>query len=434
MDQAFSRLHADARKGMFDTDFYRRVSQILAMIRCSHTKADQSPQMELWRNKNASHFPFRFRIIEGRMIVISSDPLQAPLQRGSEILSINGVPVTKIIKSLGAYVSIDGQTKGARAAYLAQDSDLMGSDFDHFYPYVFGFRESFDLRLRDHADAPVRQLSLTPIRFPAWAKLPYDGQPYRQDFVDAVTWRMLTASTGYLRVDTFVNYRKPTDPVALYGKALRELRKSGARALILDLRRNGGGSNDAALALIDALTTSPYVFQSAMRYRAVRYGDLPRYISTWGNRDALFNPPLERFIEKDDGWFDLRPELAPQELLPRQPAADPFSGPLIILSGPLNASGATMVISKLRDMGRAQILGEPSGGSGDGPTAGTIFNLRLPNSHISVRIPLVFNKLAVRNFAPKGGLKPDILVVERAADVRNGVDRQLQRAVIQFSP
>lgn len=434
IDHALDALDANiGGDGISDTELYRRISLVLAMIRCTHTKADQTEAMEAWRIDHASHLPFRFRLIAGRMIVVSSDPAQTALPRGAEVLAINGHPVSELVQTLGAYVPVDGRTEASRAAYLADDGDLMGADFDHFYPYAYGFPESFAVTLRDSDDAASRTVNLLPVTFRAWTRLANDGLPYRQDFGSSVSWKMVGPKTGYLRIDTFVNYRKPVDAAALYARALDELRAAGAEALVLDLRENGGGSNDAALALIDALATEPYTYQRAMRYRAVRYGDLPRFISSWGDRDALFNPALDRFTQSADGWFDLSPENAPEELQMRQPAANPFTGPVVALSGPANASGATMVIAKLHDMGRVTVLGEPSGGSADGPTAGTIFNVKLPNSGISVRVPLVFNQMAVDRFDPDGGITPDVPVAETVADFRAGRDRVLERAVAEIS-
>lgn len=429
IDRAFAELTASVGGGVSDVELYRRVSVVLAMIRCTHTKADQTEAMQAWRTENPSHLPFRFRIIDGRMLVVSSDAAQPAIARGAEILSINGRPVAQLIRTLGAYVPIDGDTEAPRAAYLADDGDLMGADFDHFYPYVFGFPSKWKIVFRESDRAPRRTLTLAPITFRAWVRLETEGRPFRQNFGDAVSWRMLSADVGYLRVDTFVNYRKPTDAAALYTRALDDLRASGAQKLIIDLRQNGGGSNDASLALIDAVATAPYTYQRAMRYRALRYGDLPQYISTWGDRDALFNPPLGRFTQTSDGWFELRPEYSPDELMPRLPAPTPFIGPVTVLIGPANASGATMVIAKLRDMGRVRLVGERSGGSADGPTAGTIFNVKLPNSGISVRVPLVFNQMAVERFDPKGGVTPDAYVAEAVEDFRAKRDRTLERAV-----
>jgi C-terminal processing protease CtpA/Prc len=428
LDRAFADLETAVAAPISDVALYRRLSLVLAMIRCTHTKADQTEVMEAWRRDNPSHAPFRFRIVQGRMLVVSSDPAQTPLPRGAEILSINGRRTKDVIAALNPYVAIDGFTELSRAAFMADDSDLMGSDFDHFYPYVFGFPESFSLRVKDSAHSRPRTVRLSPVSFRAWVRLE-SGQAYRQDFADSTSWRMLSGEVGYLRIDTFVNYRKPVDAAALYARALNELRGAGARKLVVDLRENGGGSNDAALGLIDALASAPYTYQRAMRYRAVRYGEFPKYISSWGDRETLFNPAMERFTASNDGWFDLRPEFAPDVLKPRQPMSEAFKGPVTVLIGPANASGATMTAAKLRDMGRVRLVGEPSGGSADGPTAGTIFNVKLPNSGISVRVPLVFNAMEVSRFDKQGGITPDVHVPLTVADFRAGRDRALERAL-----
>lgn len=191
LDRAFADLERDIGAGISDVQLYRRISLILAMIRCTHTKADQPEIIEEWRRTHPSHLPFRFRLIAGRMLIVSSDPGQAGPQRGAEILAINGRPVAKLIKALGAYVPIDGFTEDSRAAYLADDGDLMGADFDHFYPYVYGFGPTITLRLREGENGPVRVVTMSAIPFTAWLNLANDGQPYRQDFKDSTSWRLI---------------------------------------------------------------------------------------------------------------------------------------------------------------------------------------------------------------------------------------------------
>jgi C-terminal processing protease CtpA/Prc len=427
MDRAFGALESGVDGPVTDAELYRRIADTLARIRCTHTKAEQTEAMEAWRIDHAAHLPWRFRIIEGRMIVVSSDAAQTALPRGAEVLAINGRRAKALVDALAPYVSVDGASDWTRPTFLAEDSDLMGADFDHYYPYLFGFPETFEVRLRD--GDRVRNVTLKPITFRQWTKLDNDGAKYRLEFGADTRWKMLDATTGYLSVPTFVNYRNPVDAAALYARALGELRAAGAMRLIVDLRENGGGSNDAALALIDALALQPYTYQKAARLKAVRYGDLPDYISTWGDRDRLFNPPLENFTKTNDGWYELKPDLSPDVLKPRAPAPNAFTGPVVVLTGPKNASGATMTIAKLKDMGRVTLVGGRSGGSADGPTAGTIFNVKLPKSGIAVRIPNAWNAMAVERFDSKGGMRPDIEVRETVADFRARRDLALERAI-----
>jgi C-terminal processing protease CtpA/Prc len=305
----------------------------------------------------------------------------------------------------------------------------MGSGFDQFYPHVFGWPETFELRLRTHDHAPVQSLRLQPLRFDDWLQLDNAGRPWRSNFADSTQWRMVNRDTALLRVPTFVNYRKPADAQALFSRAMQELRAAGARHLLLDLRDNGGGSDDAALALLDHLTLQPYTYQRAVRLKNIRYGDLPRHIESWGDRKALFEPPEADFIRSADGWYDRRPELQAAVLMPRKPAPGAFHGRVTVLTSPVNASGATMVIAKLRDLGRATLIGGPCGGSADGATAGRIFNLKLQASGIAVRIPVAFNQMNVDRFDPRGGVQPDRLVEETVEDFRSGRDVVMEAAL-----
>lgn len=429
IEAAFAALERAVRQPISELDLYRRVSLMLAEIRCNHTKAEQTQAIEAWRRDNPSHLPFRFRLLEGRMIVDSSDPAQPALPRGTEILSINGRSVASLVRTLGAYVPIDGDTVWSRATNLAADGDLMGSDFDHFYPYVFGFAEAFDLTVRDGEQGARRTVRMAPLSFKEWLTLPWSGAGYRNNFSDSTRWRMVDAQTAYLRVETFMNYRKPVDARAYYAQIFDEIHAAGAQRLILDLRDNGGGSGDATYTLMDFLAPKAFVWNRAIRVQALRIGDLADAIETWGDRTATFFPPLENFTAVAGGGFDFTPATSPEELLPRQPAPNAFTGPVTVLTSPVNASGSTMLIAKLRDLGRVRLVGERSGGSGDGPTAGRIYNVTLPNSGIAVRVPNAFNAMQVRRFEREGGVTPDVLAAPSVAAFRANRDIVLEAAL-----
>ena len=427
MDRAFAALDQRVKHPIETTELYRLISLVLVDIRCNHTKAEQPADLEAWRNANPSHLPFRFQIVAGKMIVVGTDPAQQGLSVGAEVTHINGRKVSELIATLGAYVPIDGQTSWSRATGLADDSDLMGSDFDHFYPYVFGLPNQFVLRFKSDGHARAQTTVQRPLSFKAWRSLTWPGPAFRANFSETTTWRMLDADTAVLKVATFVNYRKPVNASAFYDQIFAKIKESGAKHLIIDLRENGGGSSDVTYGLADFLAQKPYVWNKAISYKALRYGDLPNFIDTWGDREAIFHAPLDQFNKTAQGYEEI-PANAPEELLPRSPAANAFGGRVTLLTSPENGSGSTMLIAKLRDLGRVSLVGGKSGGSGDGPTAGRIFTVKLPNSGIKLRVPNAFNHMQVQSFEPRGGVTPDLLVEAQIEDVRLGRDRVLDVA------
>ncbi len=172
-----------------------------------------------------------------------------------------------------------------------------------------------------------------------------------------------------------------------------------------------------------------------MRYKAIRVGDLARHIDNWGDREALFNPPEAAFARTADGWYDRIPvgtneaddDDSTIEHLPL-PAAQRFGGRLTVLTGPQNGSGATRTIAWLKERRGATLVGEDTAGSAEGPTAGQIFLLTLPESGIKLRVPNAWNRTNIKQFTLRRGVAADVLVVPTLADFEAGRDRAVEVA------
>ncbi|HEX6903897.1 MAG TPA: S41 family peptidase [Thermoanaerobaculia bacterium] len=423
LDAAFARLEERVTRPILDVELYGEVSLLLARIHCDHTKAELPGALSKYRKENPSHFPFRFRLFDGRMFVESSDPAQAPLERGTEILSINGVPVRAVLEKIAPAISYDGLTDFVKPAKLEADSDLMGSDFDHFYPIFFGFPEELRLEIRPRNAAGPRTVTLKPISFQRWTELPWPAVSEGAEFHKTTSWKMLNPKTAYLRIDTFVNYRNPVEPATVYDPIFRAIRTHGAEHLIVDLRENGGGSTDASYGLARYLLDKPFTVTKSVRLKTIRYGDLPKYIQTWGDPKELFEPAEEKFTRLADGWFEEKREEV------EQPSPYRFQGKVTVLTGPGNASGSTILIARLKDEGRIRTVGQPTGGSAEGPTAGQIFFVKLPNSGIVVRVPTKRSLVNVANFQPGYGVSPDVEVKPTVEDFLAGRDPVLEAAL-----
>ncbi|WDA40595.1 S41 family peptidase [Erythrobacter sp. BLCC-B19] len=431
IDAAFARLEAAAAAPITELALHAEIARLLAVIHCDHTKAEMSEALDDFRTRNATHLPLRFQLIEGRMIVVSSDGQPGAPPAGSEILAINGKPVPALLLQLAPLVAYDGTTDQAIAAKLADDSDLMGDDFNENYPALFGFPESWQIEWKVPGALTSATATLKPIRFAQWTALAGPGAKYRSEFYNAITWRM-SGKTARLGIDTFVNYRNPVQASAFLSGFFASMKEAGTDHLILDLRNNGGGSEDVSVALGRYLIDRPFTWSKPIRYKAVRYGDLPDYFETWGDREARFNPPLDAFTRSADGWYDRIPVLSGEAVsdgdstFEQQPIRDlAFRGRLTILSGPRNGSGATRTIAQLKEKAGAVIIGEDSAGSAEGPTSGSIFLLKLPESGIKVRIPEAWNRTNIASFVPGKGVPVDQLVVPTLADLEAGRDRTL---------
>jgi hypothetical protein len=439
IDAAFARLESAVSKPISELALHAEIALMLAQIRCDHTKAEMSDALTKFRRTTPTHLPFRFRLIEGRMIVISNDGQSSSPSIGSEILTVNGKTVPNLLVKLGKTVAYDGDTDQAIAVKLGDDSDLMGDDFNEYYPSFFGFPAEWNIEWKTVGSSAVQQMMLRPITFESWIKLDAPDGNYRNEFYKSVTWRM-SGKTARLKIDTFVNYRNPVQPTAFLGGFFKAMKTAGTEHLILDLRNNGGGSEDVSIALGRYLFNKPFTWSKPLRYKSVRIGDLAPHIETWGDRQARFNPPLSLFEKTKDGWFDRIPvkvgldESDYDSTIEHQISADRFAGKLTILTGPQNGSGGTRTIAQLKENAGAVLVGEDSSGSAEGPTAGSIFLMTLPNSKLKVRIPEAWNRTNIKSWMPRRGVPVDQLVVPTLADFQAGRDRALEVARSNVMP
>ncbi len=439
IDAAFAALEARVGEPIDELALYREISLLLAQIRCDHTKAEWPHAMRRWREDAPSHLPWRFEVFDGRMIVATSDPAQRAIARGSEIVSINGLPAAQMLKTVAAAVSIDGFTEASRSVKLADDSDLMGSDFDNhlpaFYPAFFGLPGDLLVRVQPWPGGAVQEHRLRPLSFKQWRDLPLDPGTarVRAEFHKTLRLDRIDANTMRLTIPTFVNYRNPVAPASVYDPIFRRLRDEGVQHLVIDLRGNGGGSGDATIALAAYLLDQPFLWNLPIRMKAVRFGDLERYIETWGNTDEIFRRPLEHvraLVPSEGGGFEFLPQVVGwPEMLPTTPSPLRFGGRVTLLTDARNGSGTTMLVAKLVDEKRVHVVGQATGGSAEGPTAGRIFMLKLPASGITVRVPNMFNRMAVKNFRPGLGVLPDVVVAPSVEDFVSRRDRVLEVAL-----
>lgn len=413
---------AEDAGGLSTGDFYLAIQQVLTQIYCDHTKAELPAVLADRRREQRTYLPFQWTLIEGRGIVTIAAQASG-VQRGDEILSVDGRPLAELVREVEAYIPYDGKTSWARRGGVSSSREFMGGAVDHFGDLLWKNGPSVTLGLAD-AGGETRELTTERITFGEWRELD-SGTGSAANFVDAVHFERVGDRAGYLRIDTFVNYRRPVDPDTLYAPVFASLAEEGRDTLILDLRRNGGGSNDASSRLLAHLLAKPAQMKTDVRVKTLDLDGLRTHLSTWDDR--AMNPNRLAFRKNDDGSYSLRSWFT-DETDRIKPARNAFRGKLLILTSDENSSGSTNVLAVLSGLGRATLIGEPTGGSAEGTTAGILFTLKLPKSGIRTRIPAMRDYNNVPSFEPGLGVTPDIVVPMTVDDWRAGRDPALETA------
>ncbi|MEM9500974.1 MAG: S41 family peptidase [Pseudomonadota bacterium] len=424
MKQAWASVvaQAEAQGGMTLPEFYLATELVLTRIRCDHTKAELPRSLRKARKGQPLYLPFRWDLIEGRGIIEAAAP-ETGLSRGDEILAIDGRSLEETVSAVKKYIPFDGYTEWARTGGVAQSLEFMGGAVDHFGMLLWNTPAVATLTIRG-SDGNTREVAADRITFADWTTLG-DTSGRARNFKDAVTFERIGENTGYLRVDTFVNYRQPVDPATLFDPIFDAMEDEQRDTLILDLRSNGGGSSDAAFGLVSYLLPEAMQLKTSMTVATLDITDLKEHLSTWEPR--ALNPDPRGFIANADGTYTLREGIS-EETGIVTPADSAFQGRLIVLSSTNNGSGSTNMMAILEQQERTVLVGEKTGGSAEGPNAGILFTLTLPESGLRARIPVFRYTNNVVDFEEGMGLTPDIAASMTVDAFRAGRDPVLEKA------
>lgn len=426
LDAAWDNLVARAKTthGMTVGEFYIELQKVLTLIRCDHTKVELPAALRKERNEVPVYLPFRWSLIEDRAIV--SIPGESGLQRGDELLEIDGRPIAEMIAEVRPLIPVDGFTNWSSRGGVSESLEFSGGAVDHFGALLWDIKPRASVKIA-RPDGSEHVLMIDRTTLDRWSAIPEAaGEALGRDFPDAVTYERLNDKVSYLRVDSFVNYRNPVEPGTIYDPIFGSIAAEERDVLILDLRNNGGGSTDAKNGLVTRLIDEKLMAMDDAYMVTLNHKGLDQHLWTWDKR--AINPNPLGFRKNANGTFSLRP-MFEDNLKTIKPKNNVFKGKLIVLTSDENSSGSTHLLGLFQRKDRAVLVGERTGGSPDGATAGVIFFLTLPESKIRARVPAVrYTADMGEGFEPGTGVTPDVLVERNVADFRAGRDAALEQA------
>lgn len=410
---------ATTNSGMRLADLYLQISEVLAMIRCDHTKAELPKSLADARNTDPVYLPFQWQFIEDEVLVEYATEASG-LNRGDTILMINDRPIVELVNSVLKYVPLDGYTDHTKMNLVATSLEHKGGALDHFGALLWQPQTLVKISYRNKQGQTVEKI-MDRINYKEWLAL---TPAQIRNFADAVEFDWLNDTTAYLKIDTFVNYRNPVKPDKIFTPIFKQL--SSGQSLVLDLRNNGGGSNEPPHRLLAHLMPEKFRPAKDVRIKTLDLSDFKDHIFTW-EKQAL-NPKASRFNQNEDGSYSFKPNVL-DDTQWIKPDKYQFNGRLIVLTSANNSSGSTNLLTVLKNRPNTTFIGEETGGSKEGPTAGVLFFLKLPNSGITARVPAFRYYNDVTDFNPGKGIIPDILVRRNKQDFIMSQDSILNAAM-----
>ncbi|MCU0432201.1 MAG: S41 family peptidase [Bacteroidia bacterium] len=414
IDSLFNRAKIEAQKPLTERNYYLLLARLCEKIKCGHTYPNFWNQKEEFKQRNfsSSVLPLLFCVKDGK-IIITHNLSQSKVNAGDELLGINGITAKSLIDTLLQVSRSDGENGMNRkldnlGIYPFMTDTTEYSLFDVYAPMCFPALyepAQYKCTIRT-ASGKNRTVLLQPL---SKAQRLHE---YTARFGTLASgensWYLnqLSTETALLHIGDFATWNWKRDYSAFLDSIFLALTQNGTTNLIVDIRGNEGGLDDARDNLFSRLIAEPFVKPQAQRLRTFLSvpDSMRKYFRTW-NTD-LYRPQSKAefsFIE-NRFYIPINPP-AGDTIYPRKNA---FKGKCYLLTNATNSSAAFTLAQMFRQAKCGLIAGETTGGNMKGINGGQFFMCYLPHSGIEIDIPLIWYRPL--KALPDAGINPDIPV------------------------
>ncbi|UCG87366.1 MAG: hypothetical protein JSW71_02135 [Gemmatimonadota bacterium] len=421
MDLVFERAAQAISEPMTELEFYRLLAPIIASVNDGHTGLMGSRELENYMGRQLVLLPFKLTFVGDRPYLHRNYSDRTDLVMGGELLGINGSAVDEIVPAVLAAMPSDGRVETSKYRRLESTST-----FGDIYSRLFGITSHFELTYRSPDDGSVQSIAVEGLtaqeltrtfesRYAEVARAVQSQRPVEFTFNDGIP--VLTVRTFGARTISNAGIDYP----AFLQRTFEELADRGAQSLIIDVRNNGGGSDEYGKLLAAYLIDDTFDYYRHLEVNRDSFAFLEH--TNMSNSDL----PRDRFRANERGRYDFigHPNLGPQ-----QPLAPNFGGDVYILINGGSFSATGEFTSVVHHHQRATFVGEECGAGYYGNTSGMMVMLELPNSGLRVRVPLVRYTMAVSGYEPLDrGLIPEHQVEPTIEDILADRDTVLEYAL-----
>jgi hypothetical protein len=405
----FASVEKQLNRTMTEEEFYRLLNPLVANIHCAHTKFHREGKPD---DPYAFHqnrlFPLKLYFqANGKVYVLNSFTTENKVSAGSELLRINGKNISDIRELLFRQIMADGHVTSSKYQELNQF-------FSGYYASFIGTADQFTIEYKQPdgktastnlAAADLAQISIN-------QESENSSSPFQLTFPEP--------GVALMKIKLFVAPEEEYE--RFLNTSFTELARRNISHLVLDLRNNEGGMDRFGSQLYARLTNKPFRYYDHLSvasmppYSFASYAVLP---------DEL--DQLKVFIQKQGNElvFTQHPNL-----LIQQPADSAFLGKLYILQNGRSLSVTAEFAAVVHDNKRGVFIGEESGGTISGNNSGGFAQVKLPNTHLGLDIPLLGYYMHLENHHQSDrGILPEHPVNVLAKDILDNKDPVFEKAL-----
>ena len=431
-DWAFSQIRTQKNS----LDFYKIIAVLTDFEGSLHNSTKLPHPLHDYLPKDKGYFPLPMKLIDGKAIANNEN---AVIPVGSEILTINGKDIHRIMTECFKYCTTDGYNTTQKKLWS------MERDFATNLILEEGIAESFNVTYKlPKSDKILRKVlqseSLRASRNEKLHSAPYDSLlHYRKQ--KKYSLQILNNDTALLNIRIFniggnaqdvehLRYVQFLD--SIFSKFKTE---NTIKNLIIDIRNNPGGTDPNETKTFTYLAEKPF-YENKSAY--INFVKIPlaayyNYDSTDPENQELgrlqFEKELsEEFTTEKEGKYYQNENKNPVWM----PDSNAFKGNMYVLINPNVASAASNFAALVKGNTNAVFIGEETTGGYYGHNGHTPMEYVLPNSKIVTRFSIVnLNQyVPARKDQPVGhGVLPDYEVMQSFEDFMSNTDTQLNFAL-----
>jgi len=436
LDFKFDSLKTTINKPLSAAQFYFKLQPVIAQIREGHlslkipAKRFSKKEIKALKNKKGLFGRFEYHVEDDRLYFIENKDSIQNIKPGTELLSINDIPVSKYLKKYRELISSDGYNTTFYPYYLkdvffnffvAEKGIMDSAKIETLYQNE---RKFLTLKRESKNKKEIEKDKAEKKRTPEKKLNDYvaSTSSYNRNF----KFLDKDSTIAYIKIKSFSR----TFSNKFYKESFAKIKNAASPYLIIDIRENYGGSLYEINQLYSYLAPEPFVLikpaqlvsrATPLKTNYFRKSNPLEYtLKSLAYPGYFLYQTLNVYKGKDGiAYYKMK------ENKSTKPKDNAFIGKIYVLINGGSFSASSIISSKLKFDKRVTLVGEETGGANDGTVAGFYSYQKLPNSKIDLPIGLLLIQPNITFENTKKGVTPDVVIEQSMQDIIDQKDSQL---------